>query len=142
MLEHRNNNHVNGLPFLVLHETKHSISFLSIDIPATEEGHVLVIPKKHYSDLELIPKYIQYDLMEHISLISKALRVKNHACNILLNNGKEAGQCIYHTHFHIIPRNQDDNIAIEVWKSREINKETYQKLHEEIKLLVESVKLI
>lgn len=142
MLEHRKNNYMGGFPFLVLHETKHSVSFLSTDMPATEDGHVLIITKKHYSDLELIPKYIQHDLIEHISLISKALRIKNHACNVLLNNGKEAGQCIYHIHFHIIPRNQDDNIAIEVWKSREMNKKTYQKLHEEIKKLIESVKSI
>ncbi len=125
--------HRGNYPFKILHETEHSLSFLSIDFPATEDGHILVIPKKHYVNYEDIPNKILLDLFKHIKLITKALRIENQGNNLLLNNGAAAGQYIFHTHFHIIPRNDKDNIKIEVWKRKEITKEDYNKLHKKIK---------
>ncbi|HIH11165.1 TPA: HIT family protein [Candidatus Woesearchaeota archaeon] len=118
--------HQNGLPFLILHETKHSVSFLSTDMPATEEGHTLVIPKKHYEKLENVPAVILHDLIGHVQLISKALLIKNSASNILLNNGRAAGQRVFHLHFHVIPRNENDKINIEVWKEKKITKDDFK----------------
>jgi len=125
--------HRGRYPFMKLHDSKHTISFLSIDFPATEDGHILVIPKEHYANIEDIPHYILHDLIEHVSFISKILRTKNEANNILLNNGAGAGQCVFHTHFHLIPRNKGDKIKIEVWKSKEMTKEHFKKLHNKIK---------
>ena len=135
----KNKKHNDGIPFKTLHETKHSISFLSIDFPTTENGHILVIPKKHYANYEEIPNYILEDLFKHIKIIIKALRIENQGNNILLNNGSAAGQYISHVHFHIIPRNDNDNIKIEVWKRKKFTKDEYNKLHKEMKNKISKV---
>lgn len=55
-----------GLPFIALHETLHSVAFMSVDIPATEDGHVLVIPKKRYPDLIDVPDEVLEDMLASI----------------------------------------------------------------------------
>jgi histidine triad (HIT) family protein len=125
--------HRGKYPFKPLHKTKHSISFLSIDFPKNVDGHTLVVPKKHYNNITEIPKSTLHDLIEHTTLITKALEMKNDATNILVNNGIESGQTIFHTHFHIIPRNKGDKIDIELWKRKKITKEKFKELHTNIK---------
>jgi len=41
-----------GYPYIPIFETRNSVSFLSLDFIATEEGHTLVIPEKHFENLE------------------------------------------------------------------------------------------
>ena len=59
--------------------------------------------------------------------------------NVLLNNGRSAGQYILHTHFHIIPRKLDDKIKIEVWKNKKLTIGEYIKLNKQIKKNVDEV---
>ena len=110
----------NGYPFIPLHKTKNTLSFLATDFPAHEDGHTLVIPKKHFKSVEDIPKKILHELAEHAVLASKIARKYHSGCNILINIGKSAGQYIYHAHFHVIPRDFNDNIKIEVWKLKKL----------------------
>ncbi len=126
-------NNSNSFPFMILHESKYSISFLSIDFPAKEDGHTIVIPKKHYSSLENIPKAVLSDLINHVKLIVKILRKKHRGCNILLNDGKSAGQYIPHTHFHIVPRDEKDGIKIESWKKKYMSLKKFENLYKELK---------
>ncbi len=51
--------------------------------------------------------------------------------NIALNNGSAAGQIIMHTHFHIIPRFNDDGLSS--WPSVECSEEEFKKITEDIK---------
>ncbi len=125
--------HRNGFPFIPLYETKHSLAFMSIDIPQKEDGHVLVIPKKRYSNLEKIPKVVQDDLMRTISFVGKALMKTHEGYNVLLNNGHSAGQYVYHTHFHVIPRNKDDDIKIEIWKNKKMTEKEFVQLNKKLK---------
>ena len=120
--------HTNGFRFEKIHETKHSASFLSIDFPESVDGHMLVIPKKHYERLEEIPGYILDDVIRHVSLSVKVIDSIFPSCNVLLNNGKEAGQTIFHTHFHIIPRKEDDGIEIESWRRKELAEADFRKI--------------
>ncbi|TVU51499.1 hypothetical protein EJB05_02931, partial [Eragrostis curvula] len=66
-----------------------------------------------------------------------ALSLYADAFNVLINNGEKAGQVIFHTHIHIIPRSKDDNL----WSS-----ETYSRKplthDQETKNLVDSIKEI
>ena len=122
--------HSNGFPFLPIHETKHSISFLSVDFPDKEDGHTLVIPKIHGRAIYDLPKAVQHDLMEHVALMSRILRKRHGGCNILLNDGKHAGQTVMHAHFHLVPRDEGDKIKIEVWRRKEMEEESFQYLTE------------
>lgn len=75
------------------------------DIKPERPGHFLVVPKNHSTNL--------YDITDHdlSALILKArqwaLQVTKQmnvqGFNLKINNGKEAGQEVFHTHVHIIP---------------------------------------
>ncbi len=122
-----------GYPFEPLYESKHSIAFMSIDIPNKEDAHVLVVPKIRFKSFEDIPKEILHDLIETIMIVGKAIKKNHGGYNVLLNNGWSAGQRIFHTHFHVIPRNEKDDIKIEIWKNKKLNKNEFIKLNEQIK---------
>jgi len=130
---------VNGLPFLALHETENTISFLSMNFPEKEDGHVLVIPKKHYKYVEDIPKYIHHELTDHLIKLVKAIRKTHEGCNILLNDGKSAGQTVFHSHYHIVPRDMKDGIEIEVWKNRRVSEKEFRKIN---KYLIKRIKSV
>lgn len=131
---------MNGLPFLVLRETENTVSFLSMSFPKKEDGHVLVIPKNHYTYVEEIPKYIHHELTDHVIEIVKIIRETHEGCNILLNDGKSAGQTIFHAHYHIVPRDFKDDIKIEVWKNKKVSKEEFGKIHKYLRKKLSSVK--
>jgi len=124
--------HINSIPFKKLHETKYSLTFLSIDFPATENGHTIVIPKKHFNLIEDVPNYILLDLIRETKLVSKVLRQTNERTNILINNGKSAGQKIPHVHFYIIPRNKNDKIDLEHFKRKILSTEQFSELSSEL----------
>jgi histidine triad (HIT) family protein len=89
-------------------EDDYFLAFL--DANPVGEGHTLVIPKKHFEtfidlDLETGRKYI-----EAIQKVGKLLMEKydSDGFNIILNNGKSAGQVVGHVHFHLLPRKEGD----------------------------------
>ncbi|MFA5763910.1 MAG: HIT domain-containing protein [archaeon] len=132
--------HKNKFKFEVLEETPNTISFLSIDFPSPKREHILVIPKKHYANLADCPKKVLHELIEHTTLASKALRLENQGCNILLNDGKSAEQSVLHAHFHVVPRNDKDGIEIELWKRVNVSEKTYKELNKKVKKLFKTIK--
>ena len=101
------------IPSIVLYENNDTIAFL--DIFPISQGHTIVIPKKHYSNLETIPIKILYAVMEAVKIVSnliyKNLNISGY--NVIQNNFKAAGQVINHFHVHIIPRSiKDEKIKL------------------------------
>ena len=47
--------------------------------------------------------------------------------NIVKNNGKEAGQTVYHFHIHLIPRYIDDGQSIN-WNPQKVSNNELEKL--------------
>lgn len=131
--------HLNGMPFKVLHQTKNTISFLSIDIPLKEDGQILIIPKKHYSNFEDTPKKTIHEIIDHVTLLIKTIRKTHDGCNILLNDGKVADQHVSHTHFHIIPRDTNDEILMRKYKSKKLNTHQFILLENKIKKELEKI---
>jgi histidine triad (HIT) family protein len=85
-----------------------------LDINPVSKGHVLVIPKKHCENLfdmddELLSKTLK-TLQKVAIAMKKGLNVEG--INLVQNNGKDAGQIIFHSHFHLIPRMPNDGISI------------------------------
>ena len=96
------------LPAEVLFEDNDTIVIL--DINPMNYGHTLVIPKEHSENfLETAP-----NLLEKLFLVSQSVAksikksLSADGINIVLNNGSAAGQTVFHTHIHIIPRMNDD----------------------------------
>jgi histidine triad (HIT) family protein len=123
----------NGLPFITLHETPHSVAFMSVDIPSNEDGHILVIPKKRFFNLSEIPDEVLKDIFVSIKKVGAALNIDHGGYNVLLNNGLDAGQYMLHTHFHIIPRRDGDGIEVEGWKHPKVSREEFIRLNEMLK---------
>lgn len=100
-------------------------------------GHALILPKKHYADIfEADAQTIGRGFM----LAKKMAEVmkKVFGCdgiNILQNNGKEAGQTVFHLHIHLIPRYKGEEKML-TWRphdsSPEILKEQCAKIAQEM----------
>ncbi|PSR94961.1 Adenylylsulfatase [Actinidia chinensis var. chinensis] len=81
-----------------------------MDTNPLSRGHSLIIPKSHFPCLQETPPYVVGAMCSKVPFISNAV-VKATGCdsfNLLVNNGASAGQVIFHTHLHIIPRKARD----------------------------------
>lgn len=125
--------HRNGYPFIKLYETKNTISFMSLDIPQKEDGHILVIPKKRFPDIADTPAPVLNEMILSVKHIGAALSKNHSGYNVLVNCGKDAGQYIFHTHFHIIPRRPSDHFKIEVWPKQKISRKRFIELNKRLK---------
>ncbi|MDA3803120.1 MAG: HIT family protein [Patescibacteria group bacterium] len=98
------------IPSYKIYESEKVFAFL--DIKPVNPGHVLVVPKKHFANLEEVtPEYLEA-VMLAVKKIAKHLKEKLEVpgYNLILNNDPVAGQEIPHLHFHIIPRKEDDGL--------------------------------
>jgi len=96
------------IPSKIIFEDNTNLAFL--DIFPINEGHTIVIPKNHYSNIEDIPEVELSSVFRVVKetsiLLHEKLNISGY--NILQNNFKPAGQVIDHFHVHIIPRNEED----------------------------------
>ncbi|MFH1112230.1 MAG: HIT family protein [Patescibacteria group bacterium] len=101
-----------ALPANKVYEDDDTLAFL--DIHPVNRGHTLVVSKKHYPDFINTPPEVLANLMAIIQKITPAILEATGASsfNISINNGRESGQVISHTHIHIIPRAKDDGLSM------------------------------
>ena len=101
----------------VVYEDEKHIAFL--DKYPIDDGHTLVIPKKHYERITDMDSNDVGELFSLIPKIAKAvlLGAGADAFSLAQNNGKAAKQIIPHVHVHIIPRYNDKGT---VWTKRQI----------------------
>lgn len=132
--------HINKFPFLVLRKTKHSVSFLAIDVPKRTKINILVVPKKHFQFVEDVPDSIMKDLMKHVKFLIRALKKKYPGVNIILNDGWDANQRIPHVHFHLYPRKKGDGLyrGFEGRFMRDRNLKELKEIHIEILKLLKN----
>lgn len=87
-----------------------------LDINPANPGHILILPKEHYS---IMPQLPEQDL-RHIFMVTKALSnsalraLGVQGTNIIVANGVAAGQKANHFMVHIIPRKENDGINFEL----------------------------
>ena len=96
------------IPSKNVFEDERFLAFL--DIFPISNGHTIVVPKKHYQNLEDIPEQELADVFKIVKKLAKLIhnKLKIDGYNILQNNFRSAGQEINHFHIHIIPRNIND----------------------------------
>ena len=77
-----------------------------LDIRPLNLRHTLVIPKKHYVDIFDTPDNVLSDVHTLSKKISYAVKKASNAdgISIIHQNGKAAGQDIFHLHVHVVPR--------------------------------------
>lgn len=115
-----------------LYEDEQSLAILDIN-PLTP-GHTLLMTKGHYPTLLDAPAETTAHLIKTSYQIVKAVvqGMKADGYNLLLNNGRCAGQLIPHLHFHIIPRRTDDGVYFH-WSPRNYAKGEIEKVAQEIR---------
>lgn len=92
----------------VIFENENYKAFL--DINPINYGHTLVIAKTHYDNFLTIPEDQLQGLIKLTQFLAGVIKRSLNAdgFNIISNNGASAGQSVFHSHFHIIPRFEKD----------------------------------
>lgn len=75
-----------------------------LDINPLSPFHTLLIPKRHYERIEQVDEETAKALGQSLQKISKVMNAESGDFNILLANGRDAGQEVWHAHYHFIPR--------------------------------------
>lgn len=87
------------IPAELIIETDDYVAFRDLNPQAPV--HALVIPKKHYESLnELEDIELTGKLVQGAKQVAKKLGIDEY--RLVLNTGKEAGQAVFHIHFHVL----------------------------------------
>ncbi|MDL2209416.1 HIT family protein [Desulfovibrio sp. OttesenSCG-928-O18] len=99
------------LPSTRVYEDDAVVAFL--DISPISRGHTLVIPKGHYATLLDLPEDVSSKILPVLTRIGRAVMAAMGAdgFNCLQNNFAAAGQIVFHSHWHVIPRFEGDGLA-------------------------------
>ncbi|MEM4735122.1 MAG: HIT family protein [Candidatus Thorarchaeota archaeon] len=101
------------VPASVVFEDDCCMAFM--DIFPIREGHCLLIPKSHYTnllDVDLaVMERMSGRLVELTRKVYAALRPNG--VLVIAANGTGAGQEIPHLHFHVLPRNSGDEFRFQ-----------------------------
>jgi len=88
----------------IIYEDRSVMAFL--DIRPINLGHTLVITKAHYIDIFDTPANELSMVHKVAKMVSGAIKKTSNAdgISIIQQNGKAAGQDIFHLHVHVVPR--------------------------------------
>lgn len=89
-------------------------TYAFLDIADDIEGHTLVIPKNHYENILDITGEELSHVVNTVQKISRHYVVNcgYDGVNILNASGSSAEQSVFHLHFHILPRKNNDGEQI------------------------------
>jgi histidine triad (HIT) family protein len=122
------------LPCHKIYEDENFISFL--DINPVSEGHVLVLPKKHFATLLDVDQAVTGKYLPVVQKVAKrvcqALGVKDF--NVVNANGRLAQQSVDHVHYHIVPRRPADGIDLWFHGRKETSQEELADLAKKLAL--------
>jgi histidine triad (HIT) family protein len=69
------------------------------------DGHLLVIPRRHVADAASDPDTTA-------ATMRRAAEIVPWPANIITSLGAEATQSVFHLHLHIVPRAENDGLAL------------------------------
>jgi histidine triad (HIT) family protein len=104
-----------------------------LDINPANIGHILLLPKEHYSIMPQLPP----EEMSHLGILAKKMShvllkaLKAAGTTVFIANGAAAGQRAQHFMIHIIPRNEKDGVTLFI-PQQQIKEEDLEKLREAI----------
>ena len=95
------------IPSKRIYEDETAVAFL--DINPWQQGHALVIPRRHVKDVLEDPAALA-EIAPAIGTVGDLLkeRLGATACNILSNACADSGQEVFHLHVHVLPRYADN----------------------------------
>jgi histidine triad (HIT) family protein len=119
------------IPSYNIYEDGEITAFL--DISPVNNGHTLVLPKKHVENLLEMDDETISSVFIKVRDISKAVMKSMNAdgFNIEINNYKAAGQLVDHAHIHIVPRFESDGLRH--WPGKKLAEQEMREIAEKIK---------
>jgi histidine triad (HIT) family protein len=94
-------------PAYRVYEDEGTVAFLDL-FPFTR-GHVLVIPKRHGARLTDFSPEEHAAVLRTLETMCRRSERLTPDYNVALNAGANAGQIVFHLHFHVIPRYGEPN---------------------------------
>lgn len=120
----------NEIPSLVIFED--DLVKVIMDINPVSEGHLLIIPRKHFENIFDADK----EVLQRINIVAQKMsilckeKLNCSGVNILNASGIDAQQSVFHLHFHVVARYEKD--GIDLWfpnnKDRIDVKKVFEKL--------------
>ena len=88
------------IPSEYVFESKNT--FVIKDLHPKAKIHLLVIPKKHYDKFDAVDdKELVSELFSTVQAVTRKLGIEDNY-RLVINNGKGAGQEVFHLHIHIL----------------------------------------
>lgn len=125
------------IPASKVYEDEQILAFL--DISQATPGHTLVIPKEHYRNIFDLDPQVAQALFGQVPGLARRLKQALGAkgINVINNSEKVAGQTVFHTHIHLLPRfGQEDGLDIR-FQTQEPDFEHLAQLAQKIRETVE-----
>ena len=121
---------INGdIPSYTIYED--DIVKVFLDISPVSDGHSLIIPKKHFENIN----DIDLETLSHIDKVTKKLypimKEKLKCLGITRTQNNEYGQDVKHYHLHLIPRYEKDDI---VFKPKKEQIKDVEELYNDLKM--------
>ena len=92
-----------------------SDAFAIVPLNPVVDGHTLVIPKTHVTDFVADP------LVSAATMRRAAELAGDHpagAMNLITSRGRAATQSVFHLHLHLVPRAENDGLALPWYSGR------------------------
>ena len=99
----------------VVHDDDRVLAFM--DLNPISPGHLLVIPKQHGAALADVAPDDGARLFRVGQALAAAVRrtgLRVEGVNLFLADGEAAGQEVFHTHLHVLPRFAGDGFRLQV----------------------------
>jgi histidine triad (HIT) family protein len=91
------------IPATIVHEDDFALAFQDLNPQAPT--HVLIVPKKHIADIHSIVA-ADRELVGHLFFVAKTIAARlgldKGGYRMVINNGRDAGQTVFHIHLHLL----------------------------------------
>ena len=103
------------IPSTKVLEDEHVLGIM--DIQPLNQGHLLVLPKKHATNILEIDEEGYSAVAAAIHRLARAVQkaLKPDGMNVLQLNGAAANQVVMHLHMHLVPRWDGDGLTVSHW---------------------------
>ena len=85
-----------------------------LDVQPVNDGHTLVVPRRHagsLADLDEPSAIAIWSLARRVAAAIRRSDVRCEGINIFVADGAAAGQDVFHTHLHVVPRWNGDGFG-------------------------------
>jgi histidine triad (HIT) family protein len=121
------------IPAIKVYEDEMVLAFM--DINPLNDGHTLVVPKRHAETIYEITSDDLSAVMKVAQTVALAIKkaLMPDGLTVVQLNHKAAGQVVPHLHIHLIPRWENDGLMISKWQPLPADMEKTKNIAEKIK---------